>query len=60
MGRRNAEAVKASIRPLVEEYFAWIKDFFRQGLVLAKSETAKGLAYSINQEENGAYCYRRA
>ena len=27
------------------------KDIFRQGLVLLKSETAKGLAYSINQEE---------
>ena len=42
---------QSSIRPLVEEYFAWIKDVFRQGLVLPKSETAKGLAYSINQEE---------
>jgi len=42
---------QSSIKPLVEEYFAWIKDVFRQGLVLAKSETAKGLAYSINQEE---------
>lgn len=42
---------QTSIRPLVEEYFAWIKDIFRQGLVLPKSETAKGLAYSINQEE---------
>lgn len=42
---------QSSIRPLVEEYFAWIKDVFKQGLVLPKSETAKGLAYSINQEE---------
>lgn len=42
---------QSSIKPLVEEYFAWIKEVFRQGLVLAKSETAKGLAYSINQEE---------
>ena len=42
---------QSSIRPLVEEYFAWIKEVFRQGLVLPKSETAKGLAYSINQEE---------
>lgn len=41
---------QTSIKPLVEEYFAWIKDVFRQGLVLPKSETAKGLAYSINQE----------
>lgn len=35
----------------MEEYFAWIKDIFRQELVLPKSETAKGLAYSINQEK---------
>ncbi len=42
---------QTSIKPLVEEYFAWIKDIFRQGLVLPKSETAKDLAYSINQEE---------
>ena len=42
---------QSSLRPLVAEYFAWIKDIFRQGLVLPKSKTAKGLAYSINQEE---------
>lgn len=42
---------QTSIKPLVEEYFAWVKDTFRQGQVLPKSETAKGLAYSINQEE---------
>ena len=42
---------QSSIRPLMEQYFAWIKEVFRQGLVLLKSETAKGLAYSINQEE---------
>lgn len=37
-------------RPLVEEYFVWIKDIFRQGLVIPKSGTVKGLAFSINQE----------
>ena len=42
---------QSSIKPLVEEYFTWIKEIFRQGVVLPKSETAKGLAYSINQEE---------
>lgn len=42
---------QASIKPLVEEYFAWVKDTIRQGQGLPKSETAKGLAYSINQEE---------
>lgn len=42
---------QSSIKPLVEEYFAWVKETFRQGLVLPKSETAKGLVYSLNQEE---------
>lgn len=42
---------QASIKPLMEEYFAWIKEVFRQGIVLPKSETSKGLVYSINQEE---------
>jgi len=35
----------------MEEYFAWIKEVFQQGLVLPKSETGKGLVYSINQEK---------
>lgn len=42
---------QSSIRPLVEEYFSWTKEVFRQGLILPKNETAKGLVYSINQEE---------
>ena len=36
---------------MVEEYFAWIKEVLASGAVLPKSETAKGLKYSINQEE---------
>lgn len=42
---------QSSIKPLVEEYFAWIKETLTSGTVLPKSETAKGLQYSINQEE---------
>lgn len=42
---------QASIKPLVEEYFAWVKTILKQNIVLPKSETAKGLVYSINQEE---------
>ncbi|MBR1390486.1 MAG: IS66 family transposase [Lachnospiraceae bacterium] len=42
---------QSSIRPLVEEYFAWIKEVLASGTVLPKSETSKGLNYSINQEE---------
>lgn len=42
---------QTSSKPLVEEYFAWINDVFRQVLVLPKSVTTKGLAYSTNHEE---------
>ncbi len=42
---------QTSIKPLVEEYFAWVKEVIADGSVLPKSETAKGLQYSINQEE---------
>ena len=42
---------QSSIRSLVEEYFAWVKEVLASGTVLPKSETAKGLNYSINQEE---------
>ena len=42
---------QTSIKPLMEEYFAWIKEISRQKLVLPKSETTKGLIYSLNQEE---------
>jgi len=48
--KRLAER-QSSIQPLVEEYFAWAKEQIRSGRVLLKSETAKGLSYSINQEE---------
>ena len=39
---------QTSIRPLVEEYFAWIKEIIASGKVLPKTETGKGLQYSIN------------
>lgn len=42
---------QASIKPLVEEYFAWVKEILAQKTALPKGETAKGLNYSINQEE---------
>lgn len=42
---------QSSIKPLVEEYFAWIKEVAASGTVLPKTETGKGLQYSINQEE---------
>ena len=42
---------QASIKPLVEEYFAWVREICSDQTVLPKGETAKGLKYSLNQEE---------
>lgn len=42
---------QASIKPLVEEYFAWVKEILADKTALPKGLTAKGLNYSINQEE---------
>ena len=42
---------QASIRPLVEEYFAWVKETLNGNTLLPKGKTAEGLQYSINQEE---------
>lgn len=42
---------QSSIKPLVEEYFAWIKEILADTTVVPKGETAKGINYSINQEE---------
>ena len=41
---------QASIKPLVEEYFAWVREICSDQTVLPKGETAKGLNYSLNQE----------
>ena len=40
---------QASIKPLVEEYFAWVREICSDQTVLPKGETAKGLNYSLNQ-----------
>lgn len=38
------------IKPLVEEFFAWVKQQVIECTVLPKSKTAQGLNYIINQE----------
>lgn len=42
---------QTSIKPLVEEYFAWVKERLTDTSALPKGLTAKGLQYSVNQEE---------
>ena len=40
-----------SVKPLVEAYFAWVKEKKKDGRIAEKSKTGKGLSYSLNQEE---------
>lgn len=42
---------QTSIKPLVEEFFAWIRKVQADRTVLPTGETAKGIAYCLNQEE---------
>lgn len=42
---------QASIKPLVDEFFAWIRETLADQKVLPKGETAKGLNYCLNQEK---------
>ena len=42
---------QTSIKPLVEEYFAWIKECLNSKTSLPKGKTADGMQYSINQEK---------
>ena len=39
------------LKPLVDEYFDWVKEQIKNCNVLPKSETGEGLSYSINQEK---------
>ena len=39
------------LKPLVDEYFEWVKEQIKTCNVLPKSETGEGLSYSINQEK---------
>lgn len=40
-----------NIKPLVEEYSAWVKKQLEDTVVPPKSKTAEGLRYSVNQEK---------
>ena len=40
-----------SIKPLLEEFFAWIHEIKSDQTVLPKGETAKGINYCLNQEK---------
>ena len=40
-----------TIKPLVEEYFVWVKTQLKNTVVPPKGKTAEGLKYSINQEK---------
>lgn len=40
-----------SVKPLVEEYFTWIKERLADTSALPKGKTAEGLKYSVKQEQ---------
>ena len=40
-----------SVKPLVDEYFTWVKERLADTSVLPKGKTAEGLNYSVNQEK---------
>ena len=40
-----------AIKPLVEEYFTWVKKQLADTVVPPKGKTAEGLRYSVNQEK---------
>ena len=42
---------QSSIKPLLEEFFAWLRKIQTDQSVLPKGETAKGINYCLNQEE---------
>lgn len=42
---------QASIKPLVDDYFKWIKELKAEFEVLPKGKTSEGINYSINQEK---------
>lgn len=42
---------QTSVKPLVEEYFAWVKECLSNKVVPPKGKTASRLQYSVNQEE---------
>ena len=47
--RQRLKERQKNVKPLVEEYFAWVKDVLSSQL--PKGATASGLHYSINQEK---------
>ena len=49
-GEERLKERKSSIRPLVEEYFTWVKERLEDKSCLPKGKTAQGLKYSVNQE----------
>ncbi len=47
--KENLKERRKTIKPLVDEYFAWVKEVL--STMLPKGKTAEGLNYSINQEK---------
>ncbi len=42
---------QVKVKPLVDAFFAWVREKVASGTVLPKSKTAEGLNYCLNQEK---------
>lgn len=49
--QKRLDERQKTIKPLVEEYFAWVRERLADTSVLPKGKTAEGLKYAINQEK---------
>ena len=49
--QKRLEERQTSLKPLVEEFFDWVRKIQTDQTVLPKGEKAKGLSYCLNQEE---------
>ena len=48
---KRLEARQAKIKPMVEDFFAWVRMQLSEGIVVPKGKTASGLNFCINQEK---------
>lgn len=49
--KERLEQRQSKVKPLVEAYFAWVREQLLSGKALPKGKTAEGLNYSLNHEK---------
>ena len=48
--KKRLKKRQEKVKPLVEDFFAWVREQLENGVVAPKSKTASGLNYCLNQE----------